>query len=406
MESKFHSTVLAQPSGMYEDDEQDHNRRRRDILNPSAPGSTNQASPAGPRPPFSLRSPTQSEFHHPQHQQHHYSNSPPGAHSILNGSSSQHSPPPHSHHHQQRSSVLHSPFAQPPGGPAFPMGVQHPPHSSGISSSLQPPQAVNRSPGLHAPPGYYSQDVREHPPPPPPAPREKPAKGSFYDPTTDTTTSTARERRTSDAANSWHNAPPQVSTPKVRTSEMRELAKTQNSRLFAFTFFPHLPAPFDNLPLPCLLPRRPTLSPIVVFRYCHAAMRMSHTGFSFFSYCTPAQAQRVPVAENLQKFTPPKTQSITSPVPATSSIESRPRPGPKLTTSSSSSIATHTHIPRSRPSKRARITARTAAIRHPRRRRHIPREAPCHARILIRPPLLLGPSAHPAGRPRWHRQAS
>ncbi|KAL8300179.1 hypothetical protein RB593_009841 [Gaeumannomyces tritici] len=217
MESNFRSTVLARPSSMYEDDDLDHNRRRRDILNPPAPGSTNQAPPAGPRPPFSLRSPTQPESHHPHphHHQHHYSNSPPSAHSILNG---QHSPPPHPPHHlPQRSSVLHSPFAQPPGGPALPMGVQHPPHSSGISSGLQPPQAVTRSPGLHAPPGYYSQDVREHPPPPPPAPREKPAKGSFYDPTTDTTTttSTTQERRTSDAANSWHNAT-QVSTPKHR----------------------------------------------------------------------------------------------------------------------------------------------------------------------------------------------
>ncbi|KAI6381506.1 putative DNA helicase ino80, variant 2 [Pyricularia grisea] len=224
--SNFHSTVLARPPGMYDEDD-DHRRRQRDILNPPAPsqtgpGSGGSSSAGGPRPPFSLRSPTQSEFHH-QSSQHHYSASSTASvpQSNYNGT---HNGVPQSHSHSRSnshsrpssSSVLHSPYQQASTAsrPAHALDLHRSPQASGL-------QAPQRSPGLHAPSVYYSQDSREHHPPPPKA-IDKPASSgrSFYDPLTDTTTTSTidRERRTSDAGSSWHNATTTnaVSTPSHR----------------------------------------------------------------------------------------------------------------------------------------------------------------------------------------------
>lgn len=203
MESNFHSTVLQRPALNDYDDERDRDRdrdrgrdrdrderRRRDILNPvqlsdngpAAPSSSSSSSiiAAGaaaaaqpPRHAFSLRSPTQPDFHHPPH----LAASTPASASASaspanagasgsNGTSSR--------------SGLHNPFL-----------------TSTAPSSLPPPV---HSP-LHAPQVYYPQDLRdrrESREPRDPPPREKTA-GSFYDPTTDTTTTTG-DRKVSDTS--------------------------------------------------------------------------------------------------------------------------------------------------------------------------------------------------------------
>lgn len=264
--SKFHSTVLARPPGMYDEDD-DHRRRQRDILNPPAPsqtgpGSGGSSSAGGPRPPFSLRSPTQSEFHH-QSSQHHYSASSAasGPQSTYNGANNG---VPQSHSHSRSnshsrhssSSVLHSPYQQASTAsrPAHALDLHRSPQTSGL-------QAPQRSPGLHAPSVYYSQESREHHPPPP-KPIDKPASSgrSFYDPLTDTTTTSTsdRERRTSDAGSSWHNATTNaVSTPTV--SKISTCTRTIPASFFfsgapiayLSTFVPQLPHPLpaaDQIP--------------------------------------------------------------------------------------------------------------------------------------------------------------
>ena len=155
MESNFRSTVLQRPST--HDDEMEHRGPgHRDILNP-APMSPQ------PRHSFSLRSPTQPDYHR------------------------QYSPVSSN---TQRSS-LHNPFMAAPTGAAL---------SSNASGPISP---------LHAPSAsYYSSAPRDD------YPRDtKPASRGFYDPTTDTT----KERRVSDAAptSSWHTATGLSTAPQV-----------------------------------------------------------------------------------------------------------------------------------------------------------------------------------------------
>jgi len=206
MERHF-SAVLQRPPHFDEDgsngasdDRAPRGGMLRDILNPvsSAPQvpSASGAPPPRAHPAsFSLRSPTQSDLHHPSP----YSASPPSA-SV--GGREPSGP----------RSILNNPFMSTPSASLPPPPLQAP---SGLSSSsvgvpgpasssnLQPPP---RSP-LHAPPVYYPTDIRDRDPA-----REK-TSTSFYDPTVDAATKKERERATSDT-NSWRNAT-QASTPKV-----------------------------------------------------------------------------------------------------------------------------------------------------------------------------------------------
>ena len=175
----------------------DEERRRRDPL-ASGPGSGSPASQAaGAAPPpssrsaFSLRSPTQPDFHH---------------HSAFSSAPAP-APATSANANSQSRSILHSPYATPASAAAsLPPGVQLPPVSA-TSSAMAP-----RSPPRGAPLSvYYPHEVRE-------APREQSATGSFYDPTTDTTTT--QERRVSDAG-SWQNA----STPKVGAKPFQPLLR-------------------------------------------------------------------------------------------------------------------------------------------------------------------------------------
>ncbi|KZL76642.1 snf2 family domain-containing protein [Colletotrichum incanum] len=182
----FRSTVLQAPSRHDDRDRDDDRDRRhhRDIMNPT-PGSTRHSG-------FSLRSPTQSEYHHPQH-------------------SSYSSPKAASHSHPHHSPRSHQ------------SGLSHPnPYSSSSSSSSTGPLAPalpalggsNSSSGgghhqapplspLHPPSGYY-------PPPEAHQTREKPTTSSYYDPLTDTT----RERRVSDAGWNGNAAKGSPKTPR------------------------------------------------------------------------------------------------------------------------------------------------------------------------------------------------
>lgn len=199
MESNFHSTVLQRPALHEYDDERDRDRgrdrdrderRRRDILNPVQPSDNGPAAPSSssssiaaaaasassaqpPRHSFSLRSPTQPEFHHPSHLSGSTSVSPSPAAAAAasvssNGTSSR--------------SGLHNPFLTSTAPPSLPPPVHSP---------------------LHAPQVYYPQDMRDHRGHRDPPAREKTA-GSFYDPLTDTTTTS--DRKVSETSSSWHNA--------------------------------------------------------------------------------------------------------------------------------------------------------------------------------------------------------
>ncbi|KAK4446841.1 putative DNA helicase ino80 [Podospora aff. communis PSN243] len=188
----------------------------RDILNPvsSAPQQKGpSAQPGGPAPPrahpasFSLRSPTQSDLHHPAA----YSASPP---SSSAGGREPSGP----------RSILNNPFMSATAAPLPPPPLQAPPvHASSTTTAIAAGQAVSssnlqhppRSP-LHAPPVYYATDLRDREPP-----REKlsvaassSSSSSFYDPTADAASKKERERTVSDAG-SWRTAT-QVSTPKAR----------------------------------------------------------------------------------------------------------------------------------------------------------------------------------------------
>ncbi|KAK3370030.1 hypothetical protein B0H63DRAFT_305898 [Podospora didyma] len=221
------STVLQRPAHFDEDgsngaaasDDRGPRGGLRDILNPMGSVAASQAAPA-PRPSpslataipaigasstpprphssFNLRSPTHSSLHHPTLP---YGGSPPSSgtgSSQLTGSRS----------------ILNNPFMS-PSAPSFPPPPQAPATiSSPPSASATATGPVVRSP-LHAPPVYYSTEIRD---------RDTPAsasKSSFYDPTADSKTAAAanskaereRELRVSDTS-SWRNAT-QASTPKV-----------------------------------------------------------------------------------------------------------------------------------------------------------------------------------------------
>lgn len=259
--NNFPSTFLQQPRHFGEDNTSSSSNREdrgrlRDILNPgtsvssatagapgpqpptimSTPSGTSQGPPPAPTPParphhhaasFSLRSPTQSsDFHNP----------PPPPPSLSYSTSPTHN---NNHNVSGSRSILNNPYMtspagggtslppppplQPPAGLVTPSSVSVGPPASGTSNLHAP----DRSP-LHAPPVYYSHDIRDRdrdrdrerdrdlrePS------REKASTGSFYDPTTDSVTisngTTAKERHISDAAGSWqNNGGPKVSTPKV-----------------------------------------------------------------------------------------------------------------------------------------------------------------------------------------------
>jgi DNA helicase INO80 len=224
MESNFHSTVLQRPP-LFDEQQQDGDRRRgRDILNPGSPSASNHRhtqQPALSSTAFTLRSPTQGEFHHP-HPQPFPASPPSGASNAANGNHlNPPSRPPVPHHPFMPSSSSGAPSLPPPplqppapatatisasSSSASGAAPSAPPAGTASSSSQLPP----RSP-LHAPAVYYPHDIRENT-------RENPkptSTGSFYDPTTDTTTTTAKRRPSDAGSGSWHSTT-QVSTPKVR----------------------------------------------------------------------------------------------------------------------------------------------------------------------------------------------
>lgn len=202
--------------------------RLRDILNPGTSASPappqpssimstpsgrggSQGPPPAPTPPtrpqhhpasFSLRSPTQSSDFHGQPPSLSYSASPSNSNSNAIGGSR---------------SILNPPL-QAPAGLVTSSSVSVGPPAPPGTSNLHPP---DRSP-LHAPQVYYSHDVhdrgRERDRDLREPRREKASTGSFYDPTTDSVTTSngvaAKDRPISDAAASWHNNGGS-STPKV-----------------------------------------------------------------------------------------------------------------------------------------------------------------------------------------------
>lgn len=222
MESNFHSTVLQRPTAMHDyDEERDRDRdrdrderRRRDILNPiqlsengpAAPSAANPNAPPArassssssaqpPRHAFNLRSPTQPDFHGP-----HF----PGASSASPSSASAANP----------SAAAPNSTAN-ANGTTSRSGLHNPFLTSAAPSSLPPAAAPPRSP-LHAPPHlFYPQDMRDARDQRDP-PRNK-TVSNFYDPTTDTTTTTATsDRRVSDAGTARHPATQsQASASKV-----------------------------------------------------------------------------------------------------------------------------------------------------------------------------------------------
>jgi DNA helicase INO80 len=202
MDNNFRSTVLQRPGG--DEDDRDRHNHRRDMMTAGNSAHRGHSS-------FNLRSPTQSEFHHPPP----FTSPGRAASSTLHHSPSQptsrqplHTPgPPY---------MSSSPAAGPSGGPVAP--TLPPP---GIASSAASASASSHHPvsPLHPPSGYY----------PPPAStaaatttttRDKAAGGSFYDPTTDTT----KDRRVSD---SWHGASHAATTPKVSNAKSTSFSLTR-----------------------------------------------------------------------------------------------------------------------------------------------------------------------------------
>ncbi|SPN98759.1 related to DNA-dependent ATPase DOMINO B [Cephalotrichum gorgonifer] len=201
MESNFRSTVLQHPAGKDEDRERELDRERerrhpRDILNPT---SSVVAPPSGvpsQGPPrhsaFSLRSPTQSEFH-----------PPPTFPSPSNRSTNHdHSPPRPALSSFMSPSVAVGQTPRPPPAQHTPTGSHH--HAA-------PPSPMRASPAY-----YSSQQPQESH-----QTREKQSGRSFYDPTTDTSTN---ERRVASEAGTWHRA----STPKSTPSRAAELMSFSN----------------------------------------------------------------------------------------------------------------------------------------------------------------------------------
>ncbi|KAK4138470.1 INO80-like protein [Trichocladium antarcticum] len=202
------STVLQRPAHFDEDGSngvasEDRGPRGglRDILNPvssNSPAASSHATPGtpgAPAPPrphssFSLRSPTQSDYHHPAAP---YSASPSSA-AVDNQPSG------------SSRSILNNPFVS-ASTPSLPPPLQAPQPIA--SSTASPgPHPLPRSP-LHAPPVCYPPEIRdrEHI-------REKSRASSFYDPTTDVKQERGRERMVAETS-MWRNAT-QNSTPKAR----------------------------------------------------------------------------------------------------------------------------------------------------------------------------------------------
>ncbi|KAK1756976.1 putative DNA helicase ino80 [Echria macrotheca] len=201
------STVLQRPphfdeDGSNGDDRAPRGGMLRDILNPVSSAPQAPSASGAPPPPrahpssFSLRSPTQSELHHPSP----YSASPPSA-----GAVREHSGP---------RSILNNPFmsAKVPSLPPPPLQAPSAIASaaSTASSVIPPAGSSNLQPPspLHAPPVYYPSDLRERE-----TSREK-SSSSFYDPTSDAASNKERDRAVSDA-NTWRSAT-QASAQKAR----------------------------------------------------------------------------------------------------------------------------------------------------------------------------------------------
>lgn len=245
MESNFHSTVLQRPPSLhdYEDQQRDRERERerergsserrhRDILNPVQLGDSNSNcnntnAPAAPgshapgqqqQPPsrhsFSLRSPTQPDFHHPAPP--HFPGSSSASPSSAPSTSAANTSTSTNGTGSGTRSLLHNPFLT---SSAAPPSLPPPVHPS----SIAPP----RSP-LHAPPVFYPQDMRDHRD----SAREKTA-GSFYDPTTDTTTTTS-ERRVSDSGSAWHNATQPSSSSSASKVSNPQAIKLSNKACLPF----------------------------------------------------------------------------------------------------------------------------------------------------------------------------
>ncbi|KAH7309575.1 SNF2 family N-terminal domain-containing protein [Stachybotrys elegans] len=217
MDKNFHSTVLQRP-GSNDGEEHRDRHHRRDVMHA---GSAQRHST------FSLRSPTQPDFHHPPPPPPFAS---PGRHPASTSASiPPHQSPPRGSLHNPNPSYMASPPAG-PGGPPTLAPAPAPPSSSVAAPASTSPSASNHhqappvSP-LHPPAGYY--------PPPSSATatatataasttassaadhhrsRDKPAAGSYYDPTADSRTAVPpKDRRVSD---SWQN----TSTSQVTTT--------------------------------------------------------------------------------------------------------------------------------------------------------------------------------------------
>lgn len=234
--NNFHSTVLQRPRSQHErDDERDRqSQHRHDTLNS---GSPNQAPPPLPLPASgSAHRHNESSFR---------LRSPSGGASDYQHHSSHYASPTSSHHR-------HSLHLQSPPRPALPSPVNHymapakpqgsPPSGGPVAPTLPPPaglappqtSAANMGAGhhhhhptgpspLHPPPAYF--------PPSDHRPRDNHSsagtKRSFYDPTTDISTS---ERRVSD---SWQDTTPKVSKQSVTIStRVGALAQSQTTPKF------------------------------------------------------------------------------------------------------------------------------------------------------------------------------
>jgi hypothetical protein len=235
--------------------------------------------PTPPRPhssTFSLRSPTQPEFHHPAA----YSGSPPSSTSLGREPSGPRS-------------ILNNPFmsAAAPSLPPPPLQTPSTLASSGAATGSAPApsnlQRPSRSP-LHAPSIYYPTDLRDRDPA-----RDKPASGAsnFYDPTVDAAPKKETERTLSDAS-SWRTATPKVSKrnrPKLGAAPV-PISKSHIHE--PFFFFPNTctPAPRHHLSKPHH-PILKLVSPLPAF-LCRITQNQQHmmgqTFHHHFPIATPS----------------------------------------------------------------------------------------------------------------------
>lgn len=230
----------------------------RDILNPVSsasqpasalgpPGTPGAPAPPRPHSSFSLRSPTQGDYHTPNPYSTSPGSHPSGSRSILSNPVA-------------GASISAASFPPPPPPPPPPLSasLQAPPAIASPLTTQQHPPPVSP---LHAPHVYYSSEIRDRD-----RDRgrdrdnrdpvlEKSAGSSFYDPTADSTKK-ERERRVSDTgSSSWRNAT-QSSTPKVsklwapspkyqnhsipRHGQASSKSKVQFARPVAFLHLPNI----------------------------------------------------------------------------------------------------------------------------------------------------------------------